>query len=348
MDELHEHESAFSRLLSQAPCDDQGRAEHRDALRERALTAFDAAGQPVPAAWQRLFNQGRELMRRPIPRFIAAAAACLAAVAVWSFGPGQHSTAHAFEKFAKALVEARSATFETTMKMEGQPEQKVQSYYLAPGKERNEIKAGGMEAVGIVDTKTGTMLMLSPSQKTATVMNMKNMPKDPKNPQIGDVFEQMRELLSKHQDAKEGEFKPVGEKEIEGRRAVGFRYEAPLHTMTFWGDPKTGLPVLIEHTMRGVANFDMTMSHFVLNDDLKPELFDLTPPPGYRVQTLNVDASMPTEETLIETFDAMADANDGVFLDDFDMPSLMMALTVKPGSAAAKIRARRARKSRGR
>ena len=45
---------------------------------------------------------------------------------------------------------------------------------------------------------------------------------------------------------------------------------------------------------------------------------------------------MPTEESLVETFDAMADANDGRFLDDFDMVSLMMALTIKPGSDAAK------------
>jgi outer membrane lipoprotein-sorting protein len=332
MDDLEKHESAFSELLSQVPFDDQARAEHRAALRLRTLAALDAANRPAPApAWKQILNQGRELMRRPVPRFIAAAAMCLVAVAVWSLFPDRHSTAHAFDKFAKAIVEARSATFETTMKMEGMPEQKIKCFYLAPGKMRDEITFQGAEAVGIVDTKAGKMMMLSPGQKTATVMNIKNMPKDPKRPQVCDLFEQMRDLLSKSQDGKDDQFKPIGEKEIDGRRAIGFRYESPLQTTTLWGDPATGMPVLIEESMRGVANFDATMSHFVLNDDLKPELFDMTPPEGYKVQTLSVDASTPTEETLIETLDASADANEDRFLDNLDMGSLMLALVFKQG-----------------
>ena len=72
------------------------------------------------------------------------------------------------------------------------------------------------------------MLMLMPTLKTAMVMNMKNVPHDPKKPEIGDLFEQMRDLLSKSQDAKEDQFKPLGEKEIDGQRVLGFRYSTPV------------------------------------------------------------------------------------------------------------------------
>ena len=47
MDEQNQHESAFSRLLGRVPCDDRARDEHRDALRERALAAFDATAGPA-------------------------------------------------------------------------------------------------------------------------------------------------------------------------------------------------------------------------------------------------------------------------------------------------------------
>jgi outer membrane lipoprotein-sorting protein len=333
MDDLEKHESAFSELLGQVPCDDQPRAEHRDALRQRALAAFDTANRRhvAPVAWKRILNHGREQMRRPLPRFVLAASICLAVAAWWLLLPGQQSTAHAFDEFAKAILEARSATFETTVKMEGMPEQKMKSFYLAPGKMRTESNIQGAEAVGIVDTKSGKMMILSPTQKTAMVMNMKNAPKDPKTPQAGDLFEQMRDLLSRSQDRKEGEFKPIAEKEIDGRRALGFRQESPLQTTTLWGDPATGLPVLIEQSMHGVANFDSTMSHFVLNDDLKPDLFDMTPPEGYKVQTLTVDASAPTEETLIETLDVSADENEDRFLDNLDVGTLMLGSAFKGG-----------------
>ena len=51
---------------------------------------------------------------------------------------------------------------------------------------------------------------------------MKNRPHEPGKPQLDDIFERMRDLLSKSRDAKDDEFKPLGEKEIDGRRVIGF------------------------------------------------------------------------------------------------------------------------------
>ena len=110
MSELDEQESEFRRLLREVPFNDAVRAEHRDALRERALAAFDSAVvSGKRPGWKRAWNQGREIMKRPIPRMIVVAAACLVVAAVWLFVPGRQSAAQAFNKLAETLMTAKTA-----------------------------------------------------------------------------------------------------------------------------------------------------------------------------------------------------------------------------------------------
>ena len=133
MSELDEQESEFLRLLRQVPFDDAPRAEHRDALREQASAVFDAA---VDAAvfdsavfdsavvsgkrrwWKRAGTKGGEIMKRPVPRLIVVAAACLAVAGVWLFVPGRQTTAQAFNKLAETLITARTARFQMQVKIE--------------------------------------------------------------------------------------------------------------------------------------------------------------------------------------------------------------------------------------
>ena len=330
MEELHDQESEFSRLLGQTSCGEQVRDEHREALRERALAAFDAASQPAiaPSAWKQTFNHGREIMRRPLPRLMVATAASLAVVAVWLLVPGQQPAAQAFNMFAEALVDAKSAKFQMEVRIEGQGKQETQSYYLSPGRVRNEMQGPMIGIVSIADMKAGKFVTFAAKQKMATVMNLQNIPKEPGKPQLNDIFEQMRDLLSKNRDAKLDEFESLGEKEIDGHRAVGFRLASPLQLMTLWGDPATGLPVLIETAWSGIPRTEATMSHFVLNPNLDPALFDTTPPADYKVQEFDVDASKPTEATLVEGLRLAADLNDGQFLNNLDSAS-MQALIIK-------------------
>jgi hypothetical protein len=322
MDELEKHEAAFSRMLSQAPSDDQGRTKHRDALRARVLAAFDTAGQPAPVAWKRILNHGRELMRRPVPRFMAAAAASLLAVAVWSLFPDRQSTAHAFNMFAVVLAEANSATFEMDLKVEEMPDQKMHCYYLAPGRFRYEFKVLGIESVNIMDRTVGKTLALIPAQKKAKITNLPNLPGDANKAESGDIFKQMRDLLSKPRDPKDA-FKPIGKKKIDGIEALGFRCSLPDISFTLWGDPTTGLPVLVGLKSTGRVQMESTMSHFKFNEALKPELFDMAPPEGYTVETVTHDSSRPTEAMLVEALGTYADVNEGQFPDDLDWKNLL-------------------------
>jgi hypothetical protein len=144
------------------------------------------------------------------------------------------------------------------------------------------------------------------------------MPKDPDKPQFNDFFERLRDLLAKNRDVHDKEFTALGEKDIDGRRAVGFRFDSPLQMMTLWGDPATGLPVLVESVWSGVPRTEVTMSRFQLNADLKPDLFSTTPPPDYKTQSFEFDVSKPTEASLIAALRMSTELNDGKFVDSLD------------------------------
>ncbi len=113
---------------------------------------------------------------------------------------------------------------------------------------------------------------------------------------------------------------------------VGFRYtfaDAASST-TLWGDPATGEPVLIEAVMSGAGHprIELSLSHFKLNTDLDPKLFDITPPADYEVQTFDGDAPQPAPPKRLvddETGDRAGGepANVGFFLaEDSPAPGL--------------------------
>jgi outer membrane lipoprotein-sorting protein len=320
MSDLHQQETEFALLLQQAPFDDAPRAEHRVNLREQALARFDAADKSHAApVWKRIWNQGRVLMKRPMPRLIALSAACLTIAAVWLLVPGGQSTAQAFNEFAEKLVAAKTARFQMEVAVEGQPQQKSRSFYRAPGKFRNEFERQG--AVNITDFPAGKMVMLTPANKRAVVMNFKG---EAKGQKFQSQFERLRELLSKTGDSKENQYESLGEKEIGGRPTVGFRCDSPSATATLWGDPATGYPVRIETIWTGIPRTEVTMTDFEIDVELKDSLFEVTPPPDYKVQSLDVDVSKPSEQRLVDALRAASDLNEAVFPDSLDSTGISM------------------------
>ncbi len=123
-------------------------------------------------------------------------------------------------------------------------------------------------------------------------------------------------------DANDEEYERLGEKEIDGQPTVGFRHETSLGSVTMWGNPETGMPVLVETVWTGLPPTVSTMTHFNLDVDLKPDLFALTIPKEYKVQSFDADASPPAEADLINALRTISDKNDGEFLDALNMASV--------------------------
>ncbi len=127
----------------------------------------------------------------------------------------------------------------------------------------------------INDGNIGKTMTLMPDRMVATI-SPSGAPGEPS-------IQQMLDLVAQ---AREGTTEELGNKEIEGRSAVGFRATVNDQTndcevgVEVWVDVETNLPVRIEMLIhedgiRGV------LTNFVWNPELDDSLFDLTLPEGY-------------------------------------------------------------------
>lgn len=311
-------ENTLQRLIRQSGGDFAPRLEHRAHLRERVLDAFDYAETQAdrPAIFLGFTLDWRQTMRHPIPRVAAAVIfiLALAGVALWFHGGG---TTAAFADFIQPILDAKSAKFTMDYQVEGQPPQNFQVTFLEPNHLRQDLPGG---VVNISDFDQAKMVSLDPKHKRMTVMTLANLPKE-KLPQ--NFFAQLQSQLLDAREKPSAAREPLGEKEIDGHRVVGYRVTNPAQVLTVWGDPATGLPVRIESDTKLIPKVKTVWTHFEFNIPVKASLFSMMPPAGYTVVDVPVDVSPPTENDLIATLRQYAQMTGGTFPDAFDTPSTM-------------------------
>jgi outer membrane lipoprotein-sorting protein len=313
------------------------------AIIERVMSAVasDESGQPIvrtraemihPTLLTRSLTNWRWIMRSPVSRVAAAVVFVLTVtgVALWFHGGG---ATPAFADFAKPILEAKTAKFKITteMEMNGQAiTTTAEVMVLDAARSRQEMEMPDKsKMVMIFDWGRGKSLTLVPALKQATVLTMTNMPKG-KIPIDKDPLGWLRLLLLDARDKPDVKREPLGEKDIDGRRVVGFRVNTNGMVMSLWGDPKTGLPVRAEVTMAMFTNVKMTLSDFVFNLDMDESLFSTEPPAGYTVQNMGkIDLSPAEEKDLIETFREYSKLNDGAFPDSLDMRAIIQIVAEK-------------------
>ena len=149
--------------------------------------------------------------------------------------------------------------------------------------------------------------MLQPAEKRATLYDYSERSKDkasskedlgltlpqrrPEEPGSVAIF---RALLLDTVRKPGVQVKSLGEKEIDGRRVVGFCLSGRGVVLSLWGDPKTRLPVRVEGTFALSPNLKLTESDFEFNVPMDKSLFSLEPPAGYK---LVVKRSQPSDDS---------------------------------------------------
>lgn len=278
-------------------------------------------------------------MRASVSRIAAAAvfAFAIAGVALWFHASG---ATPAFADFLQPILEAKSAKYKATFERNGKQIATANCMMLAPHWERRELQQLGQPVeIQIADISKGVGVTIDSTRKTVVINKVVGLSHELASMNI---LEEMRSLIL---DAKKPNVRRewLGEKEVDGRRAVGWRVSGPgLHepgaTATIWGDPQTGLPIRIEHfsALEGVKS---TMSDFVFNVDLDESLFSIEPPTGYTVRTVEVDASQPTEKDLITLLSEYGKLMNNAFPESLDMDRLLHTLgaririeTMSPGN----------------
>jgi outer membrane lipoprotein-sorting protein len=284
-----------------------------------------------PTFLTRSLDIWRWIMRSRISRVAAAAIFVFAVtgVVLWFHGAG---ATLAFADFIEPILEVKSAKFKSTSETEGRRPETFQTMFLAPDRFRNE------RPETVIICQPGKMLILAPREKRATITDFANVPQDvaAKN-----WFADLQTHLLQTRDDPKVKRETLGEKEIDGHLAVGYRLVMTDRVIVLWGNPKTGLPVRIEQRSAANPESKMIMTDFVFNVALDESLFSLEAPAGYTVSHYQVDASAPDEKSLVDSLRCFGDLFGGDFpgsfvINDRTMNPVMEKLFVKKGWKIAK------------
>lgn len=286
----------WENLFNQLPADTSVNEEHRERLRQQVLEAREASSAPVDHR-NILQKTGRILMKYKAPH--CTAAALVVAGIVWLIQGA--SPALALDEVVDKMIKAHSARFDMTVTPTGLPEQKMKAFFLEPASFRQEMDNG---YVNVADWKAGKMIGLDTNSKQATVITLVNLPPGSNDKRQQNQFDAIRDTLRKAVSDPNTKIESLGSKQLGKRKVIGYRFKDGPQPMTVWADPETRIPVSIESTMIGPPKTTVTMSNFEFNVKLDKSIFSTKVPDGYKVMETDIDASKPTEQSMVNALKA--------------------------------------------
>ncbi|MGA2062819.1 MAG: hypothetical protein ABSG67_20290, partial [Thermoguttaceae bacterium] len=293
-------------------------------------------------------------MRSPVTRVTAAAIFVLAigGVALWFHGGG---TTPAFADFLQPILDAKTVKYKMTIETTDTPVGLAEMAGLSAERQKELINPHSFEVmelgldrnrresewpdkskrVEIWDGRQRRLLVLEPADKRATLYDYSQSPEDKiannadqgsapprRRPEEPGTVALFRSLLLDTVHKPDAQRESLGEKEIDGRRVVGFRLSIRGTVLSVWGDPETRVPVRLEATTALVPNCNVTASDFEFNVPMDESLFSVEPPAGYTVVAKQIqpsDDSPEGEKDLIEMFRCYGQWSGGRFPDLLDM-----------------------------
>jgi len=263
----------------------------------------------------------RILMNSKIARPAIAAAVIVAVlIGVHQFG----RSAPAFADVVQPLLTARTATYRTTINLEGWPPQTRECMFMEPGRNR-EVLASGV--IRISDKPNGREMRLFPAERKAVIYETTDIPEEKRT--STNWFEKIRECIRQAQQTEDKSVTFLGKQKINGARAFGYRIvnNANVTDMTVWVDAQTLLPTWIEYSLDTASAIMMAkgtviLSDIVFNKQLDESLFSIQVPEGYERQTLQYEHQpfkLVGEEDLIQALRLWTDKSDGPFPSELNM-----------------------------
>jgi len=221
------------------------------------------------------------ILRNPITKLAAAAVIILVAILMFSRLWGSNIA------FAEVLqkIQGKSYTFDLSLIDEGSSSQNKVSVF-EPGIVRIDSE-GPAQVSSIFHARNGKSLLLFHQQRVGIILK-------PGSSSLSLTSEAgLMSLFVKPiqnlWDLKDGTEKEIGEKEINGRRAKGFKVFQEdgfcKYEIAVWADSKTSDPILVEIVMRSLdkpkESMTFVMDNFELGVKLDKRLFGLELPDGY-------------------------------------------------------------------
>jgi outer membrane lipoprotein-sorting protein len=287
---------------------------HTNPARDRAVLAeaIDAGKLKVrrsPVAGTA--NIWRRTMRNPLTKLALAGAVVLAVVVgIYEISGSQP----AFADVVKPMLTAQTATYTLVCHTGNKQTIRGQVQFQEPGFTRRVVEFGSGSFPGMIEITNpveGKTLVLTPAQKAALVIDLKNA-----KPQSLEsrAFQQFRELIQRAQEGPDGSIESLGRSQIGGRNVIGYRFTEDGQRITIWADTRSLLPVQIEKTMAdGTESAGMVMTDIRFDVPLDPSIFSTAVPTGYTEQSMQQDESAPSESDLVELLRFWSETADGHF-----------------------------------
>jgi hypothetical protein len=255
---------------------------------------------------------GDTIMKSRTTRLAAAAVVIIAILTAIHF-LGSPIEGIAWADVVRPILTARTVVFDVIMG-EGENVPIIRAMSIGTRRVRNEVLSPDgktIQSITIVDYDTSQMLTLNPQHKTTLLTDLKDLSEEPEN-----LLEELRNVITELQNDPNVSVEPLGEKEIDGQIAKGFRATGTDEEFTIWADPQTHLPIRIEQKWRQV---EFVLTNFEFDIELDESLFNMEIPEGYSAPqkaTLSITGSK--EQDLIITLHIWAETIlDGAFPSDF-------------------------------
>jgi len=286
--------------------------QDHDYLRETLMASLPDSIKPHKQTGRvshALAFTGGTIMRSRITKLAAAAVIIIAILTAIHF-LGSPIEGIAWADVVRPILTARTVVFNVIM-VEGE-NVPITSRVMNMGTQRfrSEVLSPDgktVQVIVIVDYNTSEMLELFPKQKTAVLIELKDFPEKPEN-----LLETVRNSITVLQNDPNFSVEPLGEKEIDGQIAKGFRATGPDGEMTVWADLETALPVRMEHKWR---QMQFICTDFEFDVEMDESLFSMEIPEGYSaLPKAELPIASSTEQDLIESLRIWAEVIlDGVF-----------------------------------
>ena len=255
----------------------------------------------------------RTIMRNPVTK-IAAAAIIIIAVLI---GINPFKNTVLFSQVIEPILNSRTIIFDMII---GTDDTGMYTHEIVVDSIIRRTMSNIPNMTLIIDMNNAKMLTLDTEAKTAFYADIEG--------DLGDrtrsYIEFVRQVVRQLQD---GQVDQLGEKIIDGQKAIGFVGKGQNEEVTIWADPKTAIPIRIDvHIGQELA---FTMKNFEFNVEVDESLVSMDVPDGYILKETEMDLGNATEEDFVESLRVWAKViRDGSFPDAIGTVNAMEQMTV--------------------
>ena len=296
---MFKDESELKKIVSRLKIDTGPNPAHREDLRRRMLSVFDETSQQSQNRTMPLGILRRKIMKSPITK-LAAAAVLIVGVVIFSLivSPGV-----TFADVIKPLFEAKTFAYDLLFGGEGGPVARDR----VSGNRIRRTPSNMPNIVLIIDADAAKVLRLDTAGKTAALVDIAGPLERDARSYIALVRETIERLMA------DPNFEPEeqSQRQIDGRKAIGYSIGNDRERITILADAKTGAPVQIELEW---GRETYILKNFEFNIPISEEEISMDPPAGYTMKQTQMDFSKLSEKDLVESLRVWAKyLRDGTF-----------------------------------